>query len=72
MDQKNYIQILWVKYAFGIPDLLKHPYSLHCICINQISCENSQYYSYIFNRFDKKWRKYSDIRVSEVNINEIE
>ena len=44
----------------------KRPYHLHSICVHDGNANSGHYYSFIYDRFNKKWRKYNDIRVTEV------
>ena len=55
-----------LRELYGIPDLQKHPYQLHSICVHDGNATSGHYYSLIYDRFQKKWRKYNDIRVTEV------
>lgn len=44
----------------------KRPYHLHSICVHDGNANSGHYYSFIYDRFNKKWRKYNDIRVTDV------
>jgi len=44
----------------------KSPYYLHSICVHDGNAESGHYYSFIYDRFQKKWRKYNDIHVTDV------
>lgn len=46
-------------------------YSVHAICIHQGSAESGHYYTFIKDHSSKKWRKYNDIRVTEVEEKEV-
>lgn len=44
----------------------RHPYTLHAICVHDGNAESGHYYTFIHDHFGKKWRKFNDIRVTEV------
>lgn len=46
-------------------DLKKHKYILHSILIHVGQAQSGHYYSYVYDYLQKKWRKFSDIHVSE-------
>lgn len=56
-----------IKAAFGIPEMQKQPYQLHSICVHDGNATSGHYFSFIYDRFQKKWRKFNDIRVTEVS-----
>ena len=56
-----------IKAAYGKPDLMKYPYHLHSICVHDGNAQSGHYYTFIYDRFQKKWRKFNDIRVTEVS-----
>ena len=60
-----------VKSAYALPDLEKHSYHLHSICIHDGNASSGHYYSFIYDRFQKKWRRYSDLRVVDVSEEEV-
>jgi hypothetical protein len=41
------------------------PYHLHSICVHDGNANSGHYYTLIYDRFQKKWRKFNDIRVTE-------
>ena len=43
----------------------KMPYHLHSICVHDGNANSGHYYTLIYDRFQKKWRKFNDIRVTE-------
>ena len=45
----------------------KMPYHLHSICVHDGNANSGHYYTLIYDRFQKIWRKFNDIRVSEYN-----
>jgi uncharacterized UBP type Zn finger protein len=45
----------------------KNPYYLHAICVHDGSAQSGHYYAFIKDRHQNKWRKYNDIRVTEVS-----
>ena len=55
-----------IQAAYGIPEMQKKPYHLHSICVHDGNANSGHYYSFIYDRFNKKWRRYNDIRVTEV------
>lgn len=53
--------------AYGVPELLKQPFHLHSICVHDGNAMSGHYYTFIYDRFNKKWRKFNDIRVTDVS-----
>lgn len=49
----------------------RNPYHLHSICVHEGGAESGHYYAYIYDRFAKQWRKYNDIRVTDVTEEEV-
>ena len=49
----------------------KIPYHLHAILIHDGNVNSGHYYAYIYDRAQKKWRKYNDIRITEVTEEEV-
>jgi hypothetical protein len=47
------------------------PYYLHAVIVHDGSAQSGHYYAFIFDRFQKKWRKYNDIRITEVTEEEV-
>lgn len=43
----------------------KTPYHLHAVIIHDGSAQSGHYYVYILDHFQKKWRKYNDVRTTE-------
>ena len=60
-----------IKAAFGIPEMQKQAYHLHSICVHDGNAMSGHYYSFIYDRLQKKWRKFNDIRVTEVQEEEV-
>ena len=60
-----------IKAAFGIPEMQKMPYSLHSICVHDGNAMSGHYFTFIYDRFQKKWRKFNDIRVTDVTEEEV-
>lgn len=56
-----------IKAAFGVPEMQKQRYHLHAICVHDGNATSGHYYSFIYDRCQKKWRKYNDIKVTEVS-----
>lgn len=52
-------------------DMKNIPYYLHAICVHDGSAQSGHYYAFIYDRFQKKWRKYNDIRVTDVSEEEV-
>lgn len=57
--------------AYGKPDMQKKLYSLHSIYVHDGGAESGHYFSYIFDRFQKQWRKFNDVQVTEVTEEEV-
>ena len=49
----------------------KEPYHLHSIAVHQGGAESGHYFAYIYDRAQQKWRKYNDIRVTDVTEEEV-
>jgi ubiquitin carboxyl-terminal hydrolase 25 len=47
------------------------PYYLHAICIHDGNAYSGHYYALLFDRFNQKWRKFNDIRVSDLTEEEV-
>ncbi len=43
----------------------RHAYHLHAICVHDGSAQSGHYYAFIYDRFEKKWRKFNDMRVTD-------
>lgn len=43
----------------------KHPYHLHSICIHDGNALSGHYFTFIKDRFNNKWRRFNDIRVTD-------
>jgi ubiquitin carboxyl-terminal hydrolase 25/28 len=54
-----------------VKEMQKKIYNLHAICIHDGNANSGHYFTFIFDRFQKKWRKYNDITVSEVTEDEV-
>jgi len=46
-------------------------YNLHSILVHDGHAEGGHYYAYIFNHIDRKWRKYSDMLITEVDESDV-
>lgn len=57
--------------VFDFPDLKRHMYNLHSILVHDGHAEGGHYYAYIFNHIDRKWRKYSDMLITEVDESDV-
>jgi len=55
-----------IKASYAIPAMQKKKYHLHSICVHDGNANSGHYYSFIMDRFNKKWRKFNDIRVTDV------
>lgn len=53
--------------AYAIKDMQKMPYHLHAICVHDGNANTGHYYTYIYDRHSKKWRKYNDHKVTEAS-----
>jgi len=49
----------------------KHPYHLHAICVHDGNAYSGHYYAFIYDRFMNKWRRFNDIRVTDVTEEEV-
>lgn len=45
----------------------QHAYHLHAVCVHDGNAESGHYYTFIYDHFQKKWRKYNDIRISDAS-----
>ena len=45
----------------------KTPYYLHGVIIHDGSAQSGHYFAFIQDHFQKKWRKYNDIRITDVS-----
>ena len=55
-----------IKKVYSTKNMQKKVYNLHSICVHDGNANSGHYYSFIYDRFGKKWRKYNDITVTEV------
>jgi ubiquitin carboxyl-terminal hydrolase 25/28 len=60
-----------IQAMYDFPEFKKHPYNLHSILIHDGQAGSGHYYAYIVEPESKKWRKYSDINVTEVTHEEV-
>ena len=44
----------------------KNPYHLQAICVHDGNASSGHYYAFVKDRFNNKWRKFNDYRVTEV------
>ena len=65
MEQQ--VEALNSKISKAYSHMNKHPYYLHAISIHDGNAYSGHYYAFIKDKFNKKWRKFNDIRVSEAN-----
>lgn len=47
------------------------PYHLHAICIHDGNAYSGHYYALIYDRFQNKWRKFNDIRVTDISEDDV-
>ena len=47
------------------------PYYLHAICIHDGNAYGGHYYSFIKDHFNKKWRQFNDIRITDIEEEEV-
>lgn len=52
-------------------DMNKHAYHLHSICVHDGSALSGHYFTFIKDRYNKKWRKFNDIRVTDATEEEV-
>lgn len=43
----------------------KYPYHLHSICVHDGNALSGHYFTFIKDRFNNKWRRFNDIRVTD-------
>lgn len=55
-----------ISATYGIPEMQRKKYQLHSICVHDGNANSGHYYSFIYDRFNKKWRRFNDIRVTDV------
>jgi ubiquitin carboxyl-terminal hydrolase 25/28 len=60
-----------IKAVFDLEDLKQHPYLLHSILVHDGMAGSGHYYAYIYDHEYLRWRKYSDINVTEVTEQEV-
>lgn len=60
-----------IEANFDIDDLKGCPYNLHAILVHEGQAGSGHYFAYIKDAVDNKWRKYNDIRVTEVDEQEV-
>lgn len=49
----------------------KTPYHLHAMCIHDGNAHGGHYYALVYDRFNKKWRKFNDIRITDITEEEV-
>ncbi len=47
------------------------PYNLHAVIVHDGSAQSGHYFAFIFDWHQKVWRKYNDIRITEVTEEEV-
>mmetsp|Transcript_21701 Transcript_21701/g.20808 ORF Transcript_21701/g.20808 Transcript_21701/m.20808 type:complete len:113 (+) Transcript_21701:1482-1820(+) len=57
--------------AIAYKHMNKTPYYLHAIIVHDGNAQSGHYFAFIFDWFQKKWRKYNDIRITEVSEEEV-
>jgi ubiquitin carboxyl-terminal hydrolase 25/28 len=60
-----------IKAAFDLEELKQYAYNLHSILVHDGMAGSGHYYAYIYNSELDKWRKYSDITVTDVTEQEV-
>jgi ubiquitin carboxyl-terminal hydrolase 25/28 len=60
-----------IEAKFDIDDLKGCPYYLHSILIHEGQAGSGHYFAYIRDAAQNKWRKFNDIRVTEVDEQEV-
>jgi ubiquitin carboxyl-terminal hydrolase 25/28 len=51
--------------------LNKHPYQLQGICVHDGNAQSGHYYAFIRDRFNNRWLKFNDYRVTEVSEDDV-
>lgn len=54
-----------INKSYAIGDMQKKPFHLHSICVHDGNANSGHYYTFIYDRYQKIWRKFNDIRVTE-------
>jgi len=49
----------------------KKKYVLHSICVHDGNANSGHYFAFIFDRFNKKWWRYNDIKITEIEDEEV-
>lgn len=60
-----------IKALFDRDDLKQHAYNLHSILVHDGMAGSGHYYAYIYDSEHNRWRKYSDITVTDVSEEEV-
>jgi ubiquitin carboxyl-terminal hydrolase 25/28 len=60
-----------IKAVFDLAELKQHAYNLHSILVHDGMAGSGHYYAYIYNSELDRWRKYSDITVTDVTEQEV-
>jgi ubiquitin carboxyl-terminal hydrolase 25/28 len=70
-DIKAELTSLQAEIKAVFDDLKQHPYHLHSILVHDGMAGSGHYYAYIYDHEGLRWRKYSDIHVTEVTEQEV-
>jgi ubiquitin carboxyl-terminal hydrolase 25/28 len=60
-----------IEAKFDIEELKQCPYYLHAILVHEGQAGSGHYFAFIHDALEQKWRKYNDIRVTEVDEQEV-
>jgi hypothetical protein len=57
--------------VFEVSELMRHKYDLHSILIHDGNADGGHYWAYIYDHTVKRWRKYNDMLITEVDEQEV-
>ena len=59
------------KIAKTYQHMKSQAFYLHAICVHEGDAYSGHYYAFIYDRASQKWRKFNDIRVTDVTEEEV-
>lgn len=62
---KSHIETIEKEIEKAYKEINSTPYNLYSLLIHEGSADSGHYYSYLFDRQEKKWRKYNDLNITE-------
>ena len=68
---ENQISALKSQIDQAYKKLSRTSYHVHAIIIHEGTAQSGHYYVFIYDNFNKKWKKFNDIRVTEVSEEEV-